>query len=350
MYTVLPLKDLAELKTRRGTSANTTAATIMGPTFPTTEAYTVYVWNDSSTDTPDDDEIVQPTVGASNGRWFKVDIDTSAVNLSVYYTKLDLETSGDAEVHWDNVTNAPNFLTSQEKADWTSNSGASEILNKPTLSTVATSGSYNDLTNKPTIPSAQVNSDWTSSSGVSQILNKPTLATVATSGAYTDLSGRPSLATVATSGSYTDLSDKPTIPSAQIQSDWNQTNTGSLDYIKNKPTRTITSVTKTLNSNFQPSSTYDVFASYSVKVTATVSLSGAQTGTVFLETSVDGSTNWVVIAQSELTWGGTLVIGLSLSMANTQTVSGFIPKNYFARIRTSGTATMTYQSGQEVQM
>lgn len=80
------------------------------------------------------------------------------------------------------------------------------------LATVATTGDYNDLSNKPSIPSAQVNSDWNSTSGVSEILNKPTLATVATSGAYSDLSGTPTLATVATSGSYADLSNKPTIP------------------------------------------------------------------------------------------------------------------------------------------
>lgn len=43
------------------------------------------------------------------------------------------------------------------------------------------------------------------------------------------------LSTVASSGSYNDLSDKPTIPAAQIQSDWNQTNTSAKDYIKNKP-------------------------------------------------------------------------------------------------------------------
>ena len=54
------------------------------------------------------------------------------------------------------------------------------------LSTVATSGSYNDLTDKPTIPAAQVNSDWNASSGIAQILNKPTFATVATSGSYND--------------------------------------------------------------------------------------------------------------------------------------------------------------------
>lgn len=44
------------------------------------------------------------------------------------------------------------------------------------------------------------------------------------------------LATVATSGSYSDLSNKPTIPAAQIQSDWNQSNSSKVDYIKNKPT------------------------------------------------------------------------------------------------------------------
>lgn len=69
----------------------------------------------------------------------------------------------------------------------------------------------------PSIPVAQVNSDWTASSGVAQILHKPTLATVATSGAYADLSGAPSLATVATTGAYTDLSGKPTLGTAAAQ-------------------------------------------------------------------------------------------------------------------------------------
>lgn len=77
--------------------------------------------------------------------------------------------------------------------NWTqTNTSADDyIKNKPTLATVATSGSYNDLsnkptlfsgnyndlTNKPTIPSAQVNADWNASSGVMEILNKPTIPT-----------------------------------------------------------------------------------------------------------------------------------------------------------------------------
>ena len=106
------------------------------------------------------------------------------------------------------------------QANWTQTTTTADdyIKNKPTLATVATSGSYNDLSNKPTIPAAQVNSDWNATSGKAQILNKPTLATVATS------------------GSYNDLSNKPTIPAAQVQSNWTQTTTTAVDYIKNKPT------------------------------------------------------------------------------------------------------------------
>ena len=51
--------------------------------------------------------------------------------------------------------------------------------------------SYSEITDKPTIPAAQVNSDWNANSGVAQILNKPSLATVATSGSYNDLIDKP---------------------------------------------------------------------------------------------------------------------------------------------------------------
>ena len=157
------------------------------------------------------------------------------------------------------------------------------------LATVATTGSYTDLSNTPTIPAAQVNSDWNASSGVAQILNKPTLATVATSGSYNDLTdkptiptvpvqdvqvngtsvvsngvasvtvpaqvqsdwsqsdsaaidyikNKPSLSTVATSGSYNDLTDKPSIPAAPVQSNWNESDNTSLAYIQNKPANLV---------------------------------------------------------------------------------------------------------------
>ena len=78
---------------------------------------------------------------------------------------------------YSDLTGTPTIPAAQVNSDWNSNSGVSQILNKPSLATVATSGSYNDLSNKPTIPAAQVNSDWNASSGVAQILNKPTIPT-----------------------------------------------------------------------------------------------------------------------------------------------------------------------------
>lgn len=45
-------------------------------------------------------------------------------------------------------------------ADWNATEGDALILNKPTLATVATSGSYADLSNKPTIPTVDVNKEY----------------------------------------------------------------------------------------------------------------------------------------------------------------------------------------------
>lgn len=45
-------------------------------------------------------------------------------------------------------------------ADWNAESGDAQILNKPTLATVATSGSYADLSNKPTIPTVDVTKSY----------------------------------------------------------------------------------------------------------------------------------------------------------------------------------------------
>lgn len=81
------------------------------------------------------------------------------------------------------------YTTVDESIDY------SDLVNTPSLATVATTGSYDDLTDKPIIPAAQVNSDWNANSGVAQILNKPTLATVATTGSYNDLSDKPTLNT-----------------------------------------------------------------------------------------------------------------------------------------------------------
>ena len=198
----------------------------------------------------------------------------------------------------------------QVQSDWaeTDDQSVSYIKNKPELSVVATSGSYDDLTNKPTIPTltseltndsnfltesnlktingesivgegnleiqgggTQVQSDWTETDdqSVSYIKNKPTLSIVATSGNYDDLTNKPTipgaqvnsdwnsesgisqilnkptLSIVATSGSYNDLLNKPTIPDAQVNSDWNSES--GVSQILNKPTLSIVATSGSYN-------------------------------------------------------------------------------------------------------
>lgn len=105
-----------------------------------------------------------------------------------------------------------------DQADWTETDPLKQayIKHKPDLKAVATSGSYTDLTDKPTIPTKT--SELTNDSGFVESSD---------------------LAAVATSGDYDDLLNTPTIPAAQVQSDWNQTNTSAVDYIKNKPDLTL---------------------------------------------------------------------------------------------------------------
>lgn len=124
---------------------------------------------------------------------------------------------------------------------------------------VAETGSYNDLSDKPSLFSGAY-SDLTGkpvlfSGNYADLSNKPVLF----DGTYASLTGKPTsfvpsahthaisditgLQTVldgkVSTGSsipYSVLTGTPVIPAAQIQSDWNQTNTASLDFIKNKPT------------------------------------------------------------------------------------------------------------------
>ena len=123
----------------------------------------------------------------------------------------------------DFIKNKPTIPAAQLQSDWTQTNNIAKdfIKNKPALF----SGSYTDLTNKPTL------SVVASSGSYIDLTNKPVLF----SGSYADLTNKPTFATVATSGSYADLTNKPTIPSVQIQSDWTQSNNTSLDFIKNKP-------------------------------------------------------------------------------------------------------------------
>ena len=168
-------------------------------------------------------------------------------------TLATVATTGD----YDDLANKPTIPAAQVNSDWDAVAGIAKILNKPSLAPVATTGDYDDLTNKPSIPAAQVNSDWNANSGVAEILNKPSLATVATTGSYNNLANKPALNNVIISGhktssdyglfsgDYNDLTNKPTIPAAQVNSDWNA-NSG-VAQILNKPTLATVATTGSYN-------------------------------------------------------------------------------------------------------
>ena len=145
------------------------------------------------------------------------------------------------------IRNRPTIPAAQVQSDWgqTDNTQISYINNRPTLATVATSGSYNDLSNKPATSSGVAQSDWTQtdSTQASYINHKPSLATVSATGKYSDLvanSGQPSSVTAASwtattaSGGVIPVTNKPTIPAAQVNSDWNSTS--GVSQIVNLPT------------------------------------------------------------------------------------------------------------------
>ena len=81
-----------------------------------------------------------------------------------------------------------------------------KVQNKPNFANVATSGDYNDLSNKPTIPSVA------GLASEAYVNEKVAAIKVPSLDGYAKTAD---LSTVATSGSYNDLSNKPTIPSIE---------------------------------------------------------------------------------------------------------------------------------------
>ena len=116
------------------------------------------------------------------------------------------------------------------------------VVGKPTFATVATTGSYNDLTDKPTIPAAYTHPATHPASMITG------LSTVATSGSYADLTNKPTIPTVTndltnalksnydTAYTHSQAAHAPSNAEANVQADWNVTDTSSDAYIKNKPT------------------------------------------------------------------------------------------------------------------
>lgn len=222
---------------------------------------------------------------------------TEHQSLSNYYTKSETDdllddkantsdlatvaTSGD----YNDLINKPTIPSAQVNSDWNATSGVAQILNKPDIpnvSQVANTGtsitvgstSYNVVTtyspsgnaNTYTAPSWSamdnaydelnfrthiddtsigVNADdelYVKSLSADRLTNG-TNNKVFTASEQTKLAGIAAGAEVNVQSDWNEtntssdafIKNKPTIPDAQIQSDWNQTDTSAKDYIKNKP-------------------------------------------------------------------------------------------------------------------
>ena len=92
-----------------------------------------------------------------------------------------------ASIHTINIPFASNSLVT---AGLLAKSEFDQFYNKSDFS-----GNYNDLSNKPVIPEAQLQSNWAQADNTKLdfIQNKPSIATIATTGSYTDLLNKPTI-------------------------------------------------------------------------------------------------------------------------------------------------------------
>lgn len=301
-YSNINLENLAELKNRRGNS-NTPGliATILGLNYPVAEAWSVYLWVDTSTATPDDTEVVASNLGdPAIGRWIRIDLSQ----------------------------------TPQVNADWNSASGPSAVLNKPTLGTaaplnVATTG--NAAAGQVVLGSDTRLSDARAPTPHSHAISDVT-------GLQTALNAKQATVSLTTTGTG----------AATFNS-----STGAL----NVPTpagaaaRVFGNPARALNTAFQISATRDVLAIYSVDIGVTSLLLAGASGRVFLEYADDAAftTNVVTASQSPNATGGVLNV-TNLGPGN---VAAIIPAAKYARIRTatvSGSPTFSFAGSQEVQL
>lgn len=158
------------------------------------------------------------------------------------------------------------------------------------------------------------------------------------------------LSTVATTGSYNDLSNKPTIPAAQIQSDWAQGSSGALDFIKNKPSLSFSTPTfSSVTTATQLSATRAAQVIYTFPTSMT-SILANQTLSATLQFADDAAFTTNVVSPNSDNQGCSGLLNLTLS--GRLQVQGTIPAGKYRRVvlaQTGGaTVPTTLASGQEV--
>lgn len=296
-----------------------------------------------------------------------------------------------------NSTNPSGYITSSSLT-WANISG------KPTFATVATSGSYSDLSGTPNlsnyylasnpngyisgITSGMINSalgynpydgtvnpnNFVNSSSLTSTLSNYATTSALTSG----LSAKENTITSGTTSQYW-RGDKTwqTLNTSVIPEGSNQyftntrsrsaislttTGSGAATYnsstgVLNIPTPSVTSPSfnnapaRSLNSSYQISTTRNTRVSYTVSITTAIALLNLNSaGTAFLEISSD-NTNWTTINSAGVSRTLSVSITVGLNETTSFNIQGEVPANFFARIRTttSGGASVSFTSGQEVQ-
>ena len=123
--------------------------------------------------------------------------DTGATGKSAYQSALDNGFVG-TEAEWLAFLKSANWgeisgdISSQTDLKNAFDGKVDKVEGKGLSKNDFTDELKNKLDNVESGAQKNVNADWNSSSGDSEIKNKPTFATVATSGSYNDLSDKPS--------------------------------------------------------------------------------------------------------------------------------------------------------------
>ena len=201
-----------------------------------------------------------------------------------------------------------NYATTASLSSYATTSSLSNYATASSLAGYATADSVNSKYSTPTGTTAQY------------IRGDGTLATFPAlfNGTYASLTGKPALATVATSGSYADLLNKPVIPAG---------------FLLAVPVARVI----TLATAYQATDTTKAsFVTVNITATSSISLSGTSNneGGVWIGSTnavASGTGNQVGAYKNAL--GGTLVVGLTVTSAQTQPYSFMLPAGWFWAVR-----------------
>lgn len=145
-----------------------------------------------------------------------------------------------------------NIIVPTDTSDLTNNAGYTTNIGTVTSVNDVSPDSEGNVT--LSIPAAQVNSDWNASSGVAEILNKPNLATVATSGSYNDLSNKPTIpseVTESTVSGWGFTKNEGTVTSVNNTQPINGNVTISIPDTSNLANKDLSNLSSTGNAKFQ---------------------------------------------------------------------------------------------------